>query len=202
MNNYIIFVINSIMLGIGLAMDAFSVCVANGLSEGNIQRRRKYKLATVFGMFQMIMPIIGWCCVKTISEYFKGFQIFIPWIALILLSYIGGKMIYEELKRKKEMASEKPDTEEEKGITSDRQLIIQGIATSIDALSVGFTIADQKMPAAFISAVIIGAVTFMICMVGLKIGEKAGEHLSKKATIVGGIILIGIGFEIFISHMI
>ena len=91
-----LFFLNSILFGAGLAMDAFSVCVANGLNETCIQRSRKCKIATVFGLFQMLMPILGWCCVKTIADYFVGFQAFIPWIALILLSYIGGKMIYEE----------------------------------------------------------------------------------------------------------
>ena len=198
MNGLIIFVVNSILLGFGLAMDAFSVCIANGLNEADMKRSRKYKIAGVFGMFQAAMPMIGWICVRTIADLFTGFQKLIPWIALILLSYIGGKMILEALRSNK--GGEDPD--EDECITSDRQLFVQGVATSIDALSVGFTIAGYGLLRAVSSALIIGTVTLIICLLGLKIGQKAGKQLAGKASIVGGIILIGIGLEIFISHAI
>ena len=198
MNGLIIFVVNSILLGFGLAMDAFSVCIANGLNEADMKRSRKYKIAGVFGAFQAAMPMIGWICVRTIADLFTGFQKLIPWIALILLSYIGGKMILEALRSTK--GGENPD--EDECITSDRQLFVQGVATSIDALSVGFTIAGYGLLRAVSSALIIGTVTLIICLLGLKIGQKAGKHLAGKASVVGGIILIGIGLEIFISHAI
>ena len=194
----VMFVINSIMLGFGLAMDAFSVCIANGLNEAGMERNRKYKIAGVFGMFQAIMPLLGWICVRTIADLFTGFQKLIPWIALILLLYIGGRMIIEEVICSRRSVE---SCEEEVTITSGRQLFVQGLATSIDALSVGFTIAEYGILEAASSALIIGVVTFIICMVGLKIGEKAGKHLAGKASVIGGIILIGIGIEIFVSNV-
>ena len=151
-------------------------------------------MAGVFGGFQAFMPLAGWICVRTIEALFEGFQKFIPWIALILLSFIGGKMILDAIKGRGES--------DEVRVTSGRQLLIQGVATSIDALSVGFTIADYGTLMAVSAALIIGLVTFIICMAGLRIGQRAGEHLADKASIVGGIILICIGLEIFISHIL
>ena len=139
------------------------------------------------------MPMIGWICVHTIVEYFKGFEKFIPWIALLLLLYIGGKMIWEVIHGKEEDSA---DTAVKLTFST---LLIQGVATSIDALSVGFTIADYGLLMVFIASIIIAAVTFAICMAGLLIGKKAGDKLGSKATLVGGIILVGIGIEIFVK---
>ncbi len=192
------FVLNSIMLGTGLAMDAFSVSMANGLNNPNMNRKEMCRIAGCFSFFQWFMPMVGWVCIHTIVLYFKSFQVLIPWIALILLSYIGGKMLYEGITEK-----EDADTEEVKEylkLTSGT-LIIQGIATSIDALSVGFTIADYHFIEAMTASVIIAVTTFIICCVGLKIGRVAGTRLSNKADILGGVILIGIGLEIFITNI-
>ena len=92
-----VFFINSILLGVGLAMDAFSVSLANGLKEPNMKKRRMCFMAGIYAFFQFAMPMIGWLCVHTIVEYFEKFELFVPWIALILLLYIGGKMIWEAL---------------------------------------------------------------------------------------------------------
>ena len=189
-----VFFINSILLGVGLAMDAFSVSLANGLEEPNMKKRRMCFMAGIYAFFQFAMPMIGWLCVHTILGYFGKFELFVPWIALILLLYIGGKMIWEALHESKEATE---DAAEERLVLTFATLILQGIATSIDALSVGFTIADYGLLMAFIASVIIAVVTFIICMIGLLIGKKAGQHLSSKATIFGGIILILIGIEIF-----
>ena len=153
-------------------------------------------MAGIYAFFQFAMPMIGWLCVHTILRYFEKFELFVPWIALILLLYIGGKMIWEALHESKEATEDA--AEERLGLTF-ATLILQGIATSIDALSVGFTIADYGLLMAFIASVIIAVVTFIICMIGLLIGKKAGQHLSSKATIFGGIILILIGIEIFVK---
>ncbi|MBQ9980555.1 MAG: manganese efflux pump [Oscillospiraceae bacterium] len=185
-------VFKSILLGIGLAMDAFSVSLANGLNEPGMKRRKMCSIAGVFGVFQALMPMIGWVCVHTIVQYFKAFEVFIPWIALILLGYIGGKMVVEGIKSKGVGESEKTGL----GFAA---LLVQGVATSIDALSVGFTISDYDLISAVTAALIIAAVTFIICMAGLVIGRKAGTKLSSKAGIVGGAILILIGLEIFIT---
>ena len=180
-------IFNSILLGVGLAMDAFSVSLADGLNEPCMRRRKMSAVAGVFAFFQALMPLLGWLCVHTIMQYFKVFELAIPYIALLLLSYIGGKMLYEGIKE--------PCTEGcclNKSITL-WALIVQGIATSIDALSVGFTIAHYNLVSAVVCALIIAAVTFVICYVGLYIGKKAGTRLAGKAGIFGGAILIFIG---------
>lgn len=185
------FFLNSVLLGVGLAMDAFSVSMANGLNEPEMKLKRMSTIAGTYGIFQIAMPLIGWICVHTIVSVFSAFQKFIPWIALILLLYIGGKMLIEGIRGKKE--------DDDGAVLSGTALLIQGIATSIDALSVGFTISDYGLTMAITCAVIVGVTTFIICMSGLKIGKVAGKKLSNKASILGGIILIGIGIEIFVS---
>ena len=192
MNLSPMFFINSIAFGAGLAMDAFSVSLANGLGEPKMKPNKMCGIAGTFAFFQALMPLVGWICIHTIAERFNSFQKFIPWIALILLLYIGGKMLIEGIRQPKEEISEIKKL-------PFSTLILQGIATSIDALSVGFSIADYGVLEALISALIISAVTFVICMVGLLIGKKFGTHLSGKASILGGIILIAIGIQIFVS---
>ena len=186
------FFFNSILLGVGLAMDAFSVSLANGLNEPRMRKGRMCSVAGVFAAFQFAMPMIGWVCVSTIAQHFAVFEKCIPWIALILLGYIGGKMLYESLHCCGEEACECSAV----GLTG---LLVQGVATSIDALSVGFTIADYRSLQAVLSCLIIGVVTFFICWMGLAIGKKAGTKLAGRAGILGGVILIFIGLEIFIS---
>ncbi len=185
------FFFNSILLGVGLAMDAFSVSLANGLNDPKMKKGKMAGVAGIFSVFQFAMPLIGWICVSTIVQYFKAFEKCIPWIALILLGYIGGKMLYEGIKNK--------NSDEEKPAVGIGALLIQGVATSIDALSVGFTIADYKLPEAILACLLIGIVTFFICLSGIAIGKKAGTKLAGKADIIGGVILIFIGLEIFIS---
>lgn len=184
---------NSILLGIGLAMDAFSVSLANGLNEAKMLPRRMILIAGVFAVFQLLMPLIGWICVHTIVQYFRAFEKLIPWIALALLGFIGGKMLREGISDRNEEVSEKGE------VLSVGALMLQGIATSIDALSVGFAIADYDLASALLAAFLIGAVTFVICMGGLIIGKKAGTRLAGKAGILGGVILILIGLEIFLG---
>ncbi|MBE6612813.1 MAG: manganese efflux pump [Ruminococcaceae bacterium] len=184
------FFFNSILLGIGLAMDAFSVSLANGLHEPNMKRCKVCSVAGIFAAFQFAMPLIGWICVSTIAQVFTAFEKCIPWIALILLCYIGGKMLIEGLRA--DGSCDVPAA----GIGA---LLIQGVATSIDALSVGFTIADYDLLHAVLACLVIGIVTFFICCAGILIGRKAGCKLAGKAGILGGAILIFIGLEIFIT---
>ena len=186
-----VFFFNSILLGVGLAMDAFSVSLANGLNEPCMKRGKMCGVAGMFAFFQALMPLIGWVCIHTIVQYFRFFETMIPWIALILLCYIGGKMLLEGI-QEKDPCKENPAL----GLYA---LVVQGIATSIDALSVGFTIADYDLLLALAAAGIIAAVTFVICMGGLYIGKKAGTKMAGKAGILGGVILIAIGLEIFIT---
>ena len=187
------FFFNSILLGIGLAMDAFSVSLANGLNEPGMKKGKMCAVAGVFAAFQAIMPLTGWVCVHTIVQYFRAFEQFIPWIALILLGYIGGKMLYDGITG--------GDGEEENCGVGFKALMLQGVATSIDALSVGFTIADYDFVSALLAALIIAAVTFFICMGGLVIGRTAGTRLAGRAGILGGVILLFIGAEIFVTSI-
>lgn len=184
------FFFNSILLGVGLAMDAFSVSLANGLHEPFMKKRKMSLVAATFALFQFLMPLMGYFCVCSIAGIFGAFQKFIPYIALVLLLYIGGKMLYDGIKNKDEEQSSKV------GITA---LLIQGVATSIDALSVGFTVAEYNVAEAIISCLLIGVVTFLICFAGIEIGKRAGTALAGKAGVFGGLILIFIGVEIFVT---
>ena len=187
------FFINSILFGVGLAMDAFSVSLANGLQEPKMRPGRMCEIAGTFAIFQILMPLIGWFCVRTAAERFAAFHRLIPWIALVLLLYIGGKMLLEGLRG---------GEREEAPVLTFTGLMLQGIATSIDALSVGFTIADYSWQEALAEALIIGAVTFGICVAGLKIGKRLGMKLAGKASVLGGVILIAIGLEIFLKGVV
>lgn len=187
----LMFFVNSALLGVGLAMDAFSVSLANGLNEPKMKKSRMTLIAGVFAGFQAFMPFIGWVCVHTVLQYFQIFEKFIPWIALILLCYIGGNMLKDGIQNKEE--------EVETAEVGFKALMVQGVATSIDALSVGFTIAEYGLLMAVVAALIIGVLTFFICFFGLALGKKFGTVFSNKATIMGGIILILIGLEIFIT---
>lgn len=188
-------IFNSILLGVGLAMDAFSVSLANGLNEPCMRRRKVFVIAGVFALFQAFMPLAGWFCVHTLLQYFQMFEPFIPWIALGLLSFIGGKMLWEGIHSGEVACELKPGL----GLAA---LLVQGVATSIDALSVGFTIAEYGAGEAVLAALLIGGVTFFICLGGVLIGRKAGTKLAGKAGIFGGVILIAIGLEIFISSFL
>lgn len=186
----ILFFANSVLLGVGLAMDAFSVSLANGLNDPKMSKKRRLIIAGTFAFFQFAMPMIGWGCVHRIADRFKDFQKVIPFIALGLLLFIGGKMLIEAFRGTEETSS---------GRLSAGDLGLQGIATSIDALSVGFTIAGQGFISALVCCIIIAAVTLAICLAGLELGRKWGMKLAGKATALGGVILIGIGLEIFIK---
>ena len=187
------FFLNSVLFGVGLAMDAFSVSVANAIADPGMKTPQRLRIALCFAIFQILMPLLGWLCVRTVAESFTAFQKFIPWIALALLLYIGGKMLLEGIRG--------PSAEEtEEARTLGRgTLLLQGVATSIDALSVGFTIEEYPFAAALTEALIIGVVTLLICLAGLFLGRTIGRRLDRVAPILGGIILIGIGVEIFLT---
>lgn len=187
----LLFFFNSVLLGVGLAMDAFSVSLANGLNEPNMKKKKMCGIAGIFGLFQAMMPMIGWICVHTVVRYFEAFERCIPWIALILLLFIGGKMLAEGIKNK--------DGENGKTEVGIAALFVQAVATSIDALSVGFTIAEYGLLMAAVCSWIIAMITFAICMAGLIIGKKFGTKFANKAAILGGVILIIIGIEIFVT---
>lgn len=182
---------SSIFLGVGLAMDAFSVSMANGLHEPDMSRRKLLGIASAFGFFQFIMPIAGWFCVHNIANHFKAVQPFIPWVSLVLLLYISIGLFLEGFRQSDDGAEKRQPL----GIQA---LMLQGIATSIDALSLGFTIARYNSLEAFLSASIIAVVTFFICCSGVGIGKRFGMLLSQQASIMGGVILVLIGLRIFL----
>ena len=191
------FFITAILLGMGLAMDAFSVSLANGLNAPCMKLPKMTMIAGIFAGFQAFMPLSGWICIHTIAEKFSAFQKVIPWIALILLCWIGGKMLWDGIK---------PSSEEEESDCAGKltlgAILIQGIATSIDALSVGFTIANYTAIMAIVCALLIAVVTFFICTGGLILGKKFGTCMAGKASILGGVILIAIGLEIWLQGIL
>jgi putative Mn2+ efflux pump MntP len=193
-----LFFFNSILIGLGLAMDAFSVSLANGLNEPMMKMPKAGAIAGVFGLFQGAMPLIGWFCVHNIASYFDAIVPFIPWVALALLSFIGGKMLVEGIKecKCKSSGAESCPLPKRVGILG---LLVQGVATSIDALSVGFTISNHTTVQAIVCSSIIALVTAILCFGGVYIGKKFGTRFAGKSSIFGGAILIGIGLEIFIT---
>ncbi|MBQ7331564.1 MAG: manganese efflux pump [Oscillospiraceae bacterium] len=185
------FFFNALFLGVGLAMDAFSVSLANGLHEVKMRPGKMGIVAGVFGLFQGLMPLLGWVCIHTVVQYFRAIETLIPWISLGLLGYIGVKMLLDAIK-----CGECEDCRQKLTVSA---LLMQGVATSIDALSVGFTIAHYDFLSAALAAGLIAAVTFLICFAGIAIGKKMGTKLAGKAGIFGGILLIFIGIEIFVT---
>ncbi len=209
--------ITAALLGVGLAMDAFSVSLANGLADREMNKGRMFEIAGTFAGFQFAMPMIGWVIVHFAAEKLEWFGGLVPWIALVLLLYIGGKMLKEGIEENRSLRADggtgaragdnagtvgSEDAKDDPKELARGDLIMQGIATSIDALSVGFTIASYALLQAFASSVIIGVVTLVICLAGLALGKKMGMLLAGKASILGGVILIGIGIEIFVRGVI
>lgn len=194
MTHGIAFFASSALTGTGLAMDAFSVSLANGLHEPAMRPRRMLAVAGTFAGFQFLMPMLGWLCVHTLAGCFRAFVPFIPWIALALLGFIGGKMLLEGLRRRPEKDAPPPV-----GVTG---LLLQGLATSIDALSVGFTISAYDTADALLCCLTVAAVTLLLCLVGLLVGRRFGTALAGKSSVLGGCILIFIGIEIWLGGIL
>ena len=186
------FLLYAVGLGVSLAMDAFSVSLANGLGEPRMRVRKILLIAGMFALFQALMPLLGWVCLHTVVCLFSAFEKIIPWISLIILGYIGGKMLFDSLRSKNEET-------QAVGSLGFGALIIQAIATSIDALTAGLAFAEYNFTEALFSAAIIALITFIICLFGVVIGKKSSTFLCGKAGILGGVILILIGLEIFIT---
>ena len=177
------------LTGVGLAMDAFAASVCRGLTMKKVNYKHAFIIALMFGGFQALMPLIGWFLGKSFEVYISAFS---PWIAFILLSYIGGKMLYDGIRGEDECC--------ECGYQGLRfkQLFGMAIATSIDALAVGVSFGISQVP--IVSSIsIIGVTTFVIALLGVIIGNKFGEKYNRKATIAGGLILVAIGLKILIE---
>ncbi len=208
------FYLNSALLGVGLSMDAFSVSLANGLNEPNMPKKRIFLISGTFAFFQALMPLSGWFLVSTLVGAFTFISPIIPYAALALLGFIGAKMIIDGIKTRKQSSENHVETENN-ALLSDKKenradcaklslgsLLLQGIATSIDALSVGFTIDGYTFLPALVCALIIAAVTLILCTAGVFIGKRFGTKLADKSQILGGVILVAIGIEIFIKGLI
>ena len=185
------FILNSILLGVGLAMDAVSVSVANGLEDPGMSRKKSFGIAGTFAFFQWLMPMLGWFFVTFLLSLFRVIAPFLPFVSLALLLYIGGKLALEGIRGDSE---ETPDS----GIGL-KALLLQGIATSIDALSVGFTLASYRAAEALLSSILIALTTFVLCLGARHAGKQAGAVLNRQAKVIGGLILIIIGARIFIT---
>lgn len=180
------------LLGVGMAMDASAVSMTNGLVESKMKKSKMFLIAFAFGFFQFAMPMIGYFTGSIFKDFLTQFT---SWVALILLSFIGGKMLIEGIKHSNF------ETCENTALTL-KGLLIQSIATSIDALTIGLIFVGWKTSRAFLAGGIIGIVTFVLSYICIIIGKKFGDKLSNKAEIIGGIILILIGLKTFIEYLI
>ena len=219
------FLITSIMMGVGLALDSATVSMTNGLAEPNMNQRKNFLISLNFGLFQGIMPLIGYFISSAFIDYFGKY---IPWIALVLLGFLGTKSIIETIMSQKENRkltqnlykndvnnddlsqnnaeineknTEKIENKSNKSI-GFAEVILQGIATSIDALCVGIVIANYARIEAIVCASIIAVITFVLSFMSTIIGKKFGFKFGKKAELASGIILILIGLEICITGLI
>ncbi|ASS37698.1 manganese efflux pump MntP [Mogibacterium pumilum] len=210
-----IFFLSSILLGIGLAMDAFAISIANGISKPDAELGYVIRVTAVFAFFQFAMPLLGWFLVHKVVKALGAFDNLVPWIALLVLGFLGVRMIREGLRNGKSesevciggdtstdtsMKVCSSDVDRNIGNTLEltaMTLLLQGIATSIDALSTGFAIVDYDVKAAFVCSTIIASTTWIMCFTGMRIGSRLGNLFSAHATIVGGVILVIIGIEVF-----
>ena len=196
-------IVSALGLGVALAMDAFSVSLTNGLAEPCGTKRRAALIAGIFAGFQTAMPLIGWLLVFTVAKQFEMLTPAIPFIGFGILLFIGGKMLYEGIeemreKKKARAAGETPADVCVMVRTTLVGLLIQGVATSSEALSCGFDFVKYVFHEALIASGIIGVLTFGICFAGVFIGRKFGTKLAEKATVFGGVILLIIAFKMLI----
>jgi manganese efflux pump family protein len=181
-----------ILIALGLSADALAVSITTGVLLKKTTIKSALKVGTYFGVFQAIMPFIGWALGIKLSDYITKMD---HWIALLLLCFIGGKMIYESIKENNEECEES----QRKNPVGNKTLLVLAIATSIDALAVGISFACLNESIAK-PIVIIGLITFVLCFIGVLIGKSCGDLLKNHAKVFGGIILIAIGLKIFIEH--
>jgi putative Mn2+ efflux pump MntP len=182
--------ITFLVLAVGLSMDSFAVSVSCGLSEQKVSFAHAVKIALAFASFQGLLPIVGWFLGTGIKVYIEVID---HWIAFLLLAYLGGKMIYEGLRT--------GSVDKESNIYSFRHIMTLSLATSIDALVVGFSYALVETGKIFTGAIILGGVTFLFSMLGIRIGKDVGGRFGSRVEVLGGLILIGIGVKILVEHL-
>ncbi len=185
--------IELLLMGVGLAMDAFAVSICKGLGMTKLNKKQAVVIGLYFGGFQALMPFVGWALGIQFKQYITSVD---HWIAFVLLGFIGGKMIVEAIK---EWNSEEEVAVEDKPI-DHKEMVILAIATSIDALAVGITFAFLNTP--IVEAItIIGITTFIISVIGVAVGNFFGSKYKSKAEFVGGLILVLLGLRILVEHL-
>lgn len=185
--------ITLLLMGIGLAMDAFAVSICKGLAMRKVNKKQCFVIALFFGGFQALMPVVGWLLGSRFEQYIVSVD---HWIAFFLLGLIGGKMIWEAIREK-----EDHDIVEHLDAPLDiKELFVMAVATSIDALAVGITFAFLGTPI-LEASLIIGVTTFVICVIGVYVGNFFGSKYKCKASIAGGMILVLLGIKILLEHL-
>ena len=182
-------VLTILFIAIGLAMDAFAVSLGIGTTERSTEARARFRLAFHFGLFQCLMPIIGWVAGSTVSRWIAPID---HWVAFALLAYVGVNMIRSGINPEQESYTSDP--------SRGKTLVVLAVATSIDALAVGLSLAMLEV-AIITPSIVIGVITYSLSMVGLFAGNKLGEKFGKRMEVVGGLILIGIGLRVVITHL-
>ncbi len=186
-----------LLVAVGLSMDAFAVSVSSGICIKRLRFRYALRASLFFGAFQLLMPIAGWLLGETFRVYIQRFD---HWIAFGLLAFVGGKMIAESF-GKKETASCDGEEGGRRSILDLKTLLLLSVATSIDALAVGLSYSMLGVPI-LLPSLVIGAVTFALCLVGVEFGKRIGAKSERWAELAGGIVLIGIGVKIAIEHLV
>jgi putative Mn2+ efflux pump MntP len=181
--------VTTLLIAAGLAMDAFAVSLGAGTSHQSDNTRSRLRLSFHFGFFQAFMPVLGWLAGSSIDRFISSID---HWIAVVLLAYVGGKMIREGISAAPLVFSDDP--------SRGKNLVILSIATSIDALAVGLSLSMLKVQIVA-PAVIIGVVTFCLSLLGLLAGNYLGNKFGKVTQVLGGVILIGIGLRVLITHL-
>lgn len=183
-----------ILVAISLALDAFAVSITNGMTAKNFNKKTAVAAALCYGGFQFLMPLIGWLLGKSVEKYIARFD---HWIAFGLLLVIGGKMVFDVIRD-----WNKPEEEIKPFILTPGKVILQGIATSIDALAVGISLSAGSSISIWISCAVIGGVAFVLPLFGGMAGQKIGKFFRTKAGLVGGLVLIAIGVKILLEHLL
>ena len=182
-----------VLIGVGLSMDAFAVALCKGLSMRRVNYAHAAVIALFFGVFQAVMPLIGWVLGTQFARYITSVD---HWIAFALLGYIGGKMIWDALHEAPETA---PCAGE--GRLDLKELLMLAVATSIDALAVGVTFAFLRVDNILSAVCFIGCTTFVLSAVGVKVGSVFGARFQSRAELFGGVVLIAMGVKILLEHL-
>jgi manganese efflux pump family protein len=190
-------VISTLLIALALSMDAFAVSIASGICVADLRLKHALRASLSFGAFQFAMPVVGWLLGGTFRSYIQGFD---HWIAFGLLALVGGRMIAESFERKD--PSSCSDAEKTKADIRDlKTLLVLSIATSIDALAVGLSYSVLGSPIVG-PAILIGVVTFALCLAGTEFGKRIGARFERWASLAGGLVLVGLGVKITAEHII